>query len=101
MLSPEDAGGVLGAGWWLELLRGVPLGGSLAVLDCGGHAGVAVEALRAGVAAVTVDAGLPNAAALGRFAEACGAQLLPRPACIHDIAALRPPYLAGAALSRA
>lgn len=78
VLSPDNAGGVLGAGWWLALIapyRHLPL---RFVLDCGAHTGIAVEALRAGVPAVAVTAAAPSLEALQGYAAACGAEVFGR-----------------------
>ncbi|EME68181.1 hypothetical protein H261_19843 [Paramagnetospirillum caucaseum] len=61
--SPPGAAGQHGIGWWLALMRAVaeefPDHPVEAVLDCGDSPGLALAALRAGVAQVRVS-GLPG-----------------------------------------
>ncbi len=80
LLSAPGAGGYAGAGWWLALTRrarsenaAVP---GTDVLDCDDAAGFAVEALRAGCAAVVFTGPAAQAERLAAIAHALGARLL-------------------------
>ncbi|MFQ3622605.1 MAG: hypothetical protein SNJ73_03575 [Acetobacteraceae bacterium] len=80
LLSAPGAGGFAGAGWWLALTRRarsdvaeVP---GTDVLDCDDEAGFAVEALRAGCAAVVFTGPSAQAERLAAIARSLGARLL-------------------------
>jgi len=78
--SPPAAAGHQGIGWWRALLAGLaaefPDRKIEAVLDCGSAPGHALEALRAGVKAVRLDAPAETLAALDQIAAALGGVVL-------------------------
>ena len=78
--SPEAAAGYQGIGWWRALLAALaeefPHHDIAAVLDCGTAPGHALEALRAGVATVRLDAAAETLAALDQIAAALGGVVL-------------------------
>ncbi len=77
--SPPSAAGQYGVGWWLALVE--PLAKDFpdvtfeAVLDCGAAPGFALEALRAGVPWVRLDAPAAVMAALTDIAAGLGGRI--------------------------
>jgi acyl-CoA reductase-like NAD-dependent aldehyde dehydrogenase len=92
LLSAADAGIYAGAGWFKAVIdaarAAAPTPDYSAVLDCGGDAGAAQAALRAGIAAI-VFTGRPDVAErLTAIAAATGARVLTaRPAADLDLLA--------------
>ena len=94
LLSPPGAAAWAGIGWFLALVAqaraahpGVPCD---AALDCGGEAGLALAALRAGAAIVILQGACPAFAAVAAAAAAAGASLWPaRPEAL-DLAGYDP-----------
>lgn len=78
--SPPGAAGYQGVGWWRALVAALaddfPHQAFEAVLDCGSAPGHALEALRAGVKAVRLDAPPEMLAALDEIAAAVGGLVL-------------------------
>lgn len=78
--SPPAAAGYHGIGWWLALTERLaeesPGVVFEAVLECGTAAGFALEALRAGVKTVRVDAPSQAMAALKSMAASLGGKVL-------------------------
>lgn len=80
LLSAPNCAAYAGIGWWRSLVDGVleETGTSLRdVLDCGDHAGLAVQALRSGCLALVLDPLLPAWPDIADRAAGVGAVLLP------------------------
>ncbi|MDO8608631.1 MAG: hypothetical protein Q7R40_19030 [Phaeospirillum sp.] len=77
--SPAAAAGYQGIGWWRALVAALADEFSdreiVAVLDCGTAPGHALEALRAGVKAVRLDAPAETLAAVKEIAAALGGEV--------------------------
>ena len=80
LLSPPAAALSLGVGWWRALERALrhdfPETTFEAVLDCGPAPGHALEAIRAGVTVVMLDAPPNVLEAVAEIAAASGARVL-------------------------
>lgn len=80
LVSPAAAAGYHGIGWWralvAELARDFPDVTFDAVLDCGSAAGLALEALRAGVTDILLAAPPSTLKAVGEIATALGARVV-------------------------
>ncbi len=78
--SPPAAAGYQGIGWWRALVAALveefPDQAIDAVLDCGSAPGHALEALRADVKTVRLDADAETLAALDQIAAALGGVVL-------------------------
>lgn len=73
LLSPPDAGLAGGPGWFREMIQAarnaVPAAQCMALLDCGGDAGAAQGAIRAGVEAIVF---IGTADVAGRLSDVAG-----------------------------
>ncbi|WP_182960245.1 hypothetical protein [Gluconacetobacter tumulisoli] len=75
LLSPPDAGCVMGPAWWRALIAGT--GANLpAFLDCGPAAGRAAEALRLGLRHIVMSPACPQLATVRLLAQSVGATCL-------------------------
>lgn len=81
LLSAPGAAGFAGPAWFLEVVAeaarrhpGVP---QRAALDCGGAAGTALAALRAGVRLLVLDGACPAFPAVAAAAAEAGAEIWP------------------------
>ena len=90
LLSAEGAGAYAGVGWWQALvsaaLEEAPGANARHVLDCGGAAGRALEALRAGQAILVLRANPLVWADVSARAAALGATVLPAAPQALDLA---------------
>ncbi|MDW8445541.1 MAG: hypothetical protein RML45_15825 [Acetobacteraceae bacterium] len=87
LLSGAGAAAYAGAAWWQALTAQAraahPSVAGRDILDCADEAGLAVEALRAGVRTVVFTGGAAQAARLAAIAQALGAEVLrDRPAAL-------------------
>jgi hypothetical protein len=87
LILPPDAGSSLGGGFAARLPRRREI-----FLDCGGRAGPALAALRAGHRFLIVDPALPAAPRLAALAETLGARLMGGAADVFEPAPGRRPY---------
>ena len=92
LASPPDAGIYVGPSWFREVVhaasKAVPDARFTAILDCGGDAGAAMAAIRAGVEAIVFTGRIDVAERLTDIAVQAGAELLSeRPAVLLDIGA--------------
>ena len=90
LLSAPAAGIYAGPGWWkavIDAARGaVPAARFVAILDCGGDAGAAQGAIRAGVETLVFTGRADAAERLKATAAAMGSQLLTqRPDAVLDL----------------
>jgi len=80
LASAPGAAGCAGVGWWAALTAQahlqVPDADGQPVLDCGDAAGLALAALRQGVAAIAVHSALPSYPALAEIADRMGGRLV-------------------------
>ena len=93
LLSAPGAGVYAGAGWWQAVIEAaraaVPAAKFSTILDCGGDAGAAQAAFRAGVEAMIFTGRDDVAERLAAIAEANGARLLTaRPPPLVDLGEL-------------
>jgi len=91
ILSAAEAGIYAGPGWWRGLVDGaratVPAAASLALLDCGGDAGAAQGAIRAGIEAIVFTGRSDVAIRLADIAGQRGSEIVTvRPAATLDLA---------------
>lgn len=77
--SAENAGAYAGAGWFQAVVTAAradyPAAECEAVLDCGGHAGLALAALRAGCPAIVFRGSAAQRRKIAAIAAAHGARL--------------------------
>ncbi len=80
VVSPPDAGCVMGVPWWMALVADCPLP---ALLDCGQAAGYAACALRMGVSGVIAHVSVAQHRALVSLAQMTGGHVMEqRPASL-------------------
>ena len=83
LLSAPDAGIYAGPGWFKALIEAVqeaiPEAEFSAILDCGGDAGAAMAAIRAGIDAIVFTGRSDVAARLAGIAEAANLRILNEP----------------------
>jgi hypothetical protein len=81
--SPANAAEIQGVLWFVMLQRAIDCAfvgrRATIVLDCGQRAELAVEALRLGIRAISLEAPDLVAAKVAAIAKNCGAKLLDRP----------------------
>jgi acyl-CoA reductase-like NAD-dependent aldehyde dehydrogenase len=87
LLSPPEAARLLGPAWWVAMLSAarasVPGAAARGVLDCGGSAGTAQEALASGVDGILFTGGVAAARRLASISALAGALFLTaRPAAL-------------------
>ncbi len=80
LLSGPGAAAYAGAAWWLAMTRAARAAYAAVagrdILDCADEAGIAVEALRAGIRAIVFEGAQTQAERLAAIAEAMGAEVL-------------------------
>lgn len=104
LASPSAAAATLGPMVFREIVAAAraaePGAESLAVLDCGDAAGLALAAVRAGLEAVSLEAADEVRARITEIAESAGTKLLPSPRADLDLAGVTDPAAALTAIFR-
>lgn len=91
LLTPPDAASVHGPAYWYAVERlayqSFPHVSFRLILDCGGKAGLAMQAMDLGLRHIIYDGGMLSAPALSGMARHYGAELHTRPPHIHSFPA--------------